>query len=65
MFGKQSHPRAHDPTMYDLLKGGYEPTIEVPPVKQPEPAVLTSEQIKEIQEWQIKSKKLTEQKDAY
>lgn len=32
MFGKQSHPRAHDPSMYDLLKGGYEPTVEIPPV---------------------------------
>lgn len=32
MFGKQSHPRTHDPSMYDLLKGGYEPTVEIPPV---------------------------------
>ena len=41
MFGRQSKPRNEDPTMFDLLKGGYEPKVEIPQVTQSEPAVLS------------------------
>jgi len=34
--------------MFDILKAGYEPKVDVPQVNQPEPQILTSDQIQEI-----------------
>ena len=78
LFGKQSHPRKLDPSMFDILTGGYEgqvsgdylkPTEHLDAAEQPaedkNAATLANENNVKFRIKKSKSKFITEQKDNY